>query len=74
MFSIGLDLSELKKESKQQISEFEDTLKKLYIGNPELESQIAAYLDQIGEGFDELRFEEPVKIPDVFLKEFDDTL
>jgi len=74
MFGINLDLSDLEKESKQQISDFENALKKLYIGNPELESQIATYMDQIGEGFVELRFEEPIKIPDVFLKEFKDLL
>ena len=74
MFGINLDLSDLEKESKQQISDFENALKKLYIGNPELESQIATYMDQIGEGFVELRFEEPTKIPDVFLKEFKDLL
>ncbi len=74
MFGINLDLSDLEKESKKQISDFENALKRLYMGNPELESQIATYMDQIGEGFVELRFEEPTKIPDVFLKEFDDLL
>ncbi len=74
MFGINLDLSDLEKESKQQISDFENALKKLYIDNPELESQIATYMDQIKEGFVELRFEEPIKIPDVFLKEFKDLL
>jgi predicted ATP-grasp superfamily ATP-dependent carboligase len=72
MFGINLDLSDLEKESKQQISDFENALKKLYIDNPELESQIATYMDQIGEEFVELKFEEPAKIPDVFLKEFND--
>jgi len=74
MFDINLDLSDLEKESKQQVSDFENALKKLYIGNPELESQIATYMDQIGEGFVELRFEEPTQVPDVFLKEFKDLL
>ncbi len=74
MFGINLDLSDLEKESKQQISDFENALKKLYIGNPELESQITTYMDQIEEGFVALRFEEPTKIPDVFRKEFDDLL
>ncbi len=74
MFGINLDLSDLEKESKQQISDFENALKKLYISNPELEPQIATYMDQIGEGFVELKFEEPTKIPDVFLKEFKDLL
>ena len=74
MFGINLDLSDLEKESKQQISDFENALKKLYISNPELEPQIATYMDQIGEGFVELKFEEPAIIPDVFLKEFKDLL
>ena len=74
MFGINLDLSDLEKESKQQISDLENTLKRLYMGNPELESQIATYMEQIGERFEELRFEEPTKIPDVFMKEFDNPL
>ena len=72
MFGINLDLSDLEKESKQQVSDFKKELKRLYIGHPELESQITAYMEQIEKGFEELRFEEPVKIPDVFLKEFND--
>ena len=74
MFGIDLDLSDLEKGSKQQISDFESALKKLYMGNPEMEPQITKYMDQIEEGFEELRFEEPTKIPDVFLKEFTDPL
>ncbi len=74
MFGINLDLSDLEKESKQQISDFESGLKRLYIGNPELEPQISTYMEQIGKEFVELRFEEPTKIPDVFLKEFNDPL
>ncbi len=74
MFDIDLDLSDLEKESNQQISDFENELKRFYMGNPELESQITTYMEQIGERFQELRFEERTKIPDVFLKEFNDLL
>ena len=70
MFGIDLDLSDLEKESKQQISDFENALKKLCMDNPELEPQITTYMEQIEEGFEELRFEEPTRIPDVSLKEF----
>ncbi len=72
MFGINLDLSDLEKESKQQISDVENELKRLSMGNPELETQIATYMEQIGDRFQELRFEEPIKIPDIFLKEFKD--
>ena len=68
------DLSDLEKESKQQISDLDSTLKRLYTSNPELESEISTYMEQIVEGFTELRFEEPTKIPDVFLKEFENLL
>jgi len=74
MFGVNLDLSDLEKESKQQVSDFENTLKKAYVDNPELGPQIAAYMEQIRERFKELRFEEPTKIPDVFLKEFNNPL
>jgi len=74
MFGINLDLSDLEKESKQQISDFENALKRLYMSNPGLEPQISTYMEQIGEEFVELRFEEPIKIPDVFLKEFNNLL
>ncbi len=74
MFGITLDLSDLEKGSKQQLSDFENELKRLYIGNPETEPQITKYMDQIEEEFEELRFEEPTQIPDVFLKEFKDLL
>ncbi|MFC2072941.1 PAC2 family protein [Chloroflexota bacterium] len=74
MFGINLDLSDLEKESKQQISDFENALKRLYMDNPELESQITTYMEQIEEGFKELRFEEPTNIPDVFLEEFKNLL
>ena len=70
MFGINLDLSDLEKESKQQISEFKNALQRLYMDNPEIESQITTYIAKINEGFEELKFEEPVNIPDVFLKEF----
>ena len=49
-------------------------IKKLYTGNPEIEPQITKYMEQIEEGFVELRFEEPTNIPDVFLKEFENLL
>jgi predicted ATP-grasp superfamily ATP-dependent carboligase len=74
MFEINLDLSDLEKESKQQVSDWQNALKKLYMDHPELESQITTYMEQIGEGFEELKFKEPTKIPDVFLKEFDNPL
>jgi len=72
MFGINLDLSDLEKESQQQISDFENGLKKAYIANPELESQITTYMEQIRERFKEVSFEEPTIIPDVFMKEFND--
>jgi len=74
MFGINLDLSDLEEESKQQLSDFENTLKRLCMDKPELGSQITTYMEQVGERFEELRFEEPIKIPDVFLKEFDNPL
>ncbi|MFC1847513.1 PAC2 family protein [Chloroflexota bacterium] len=74
MFGINLDLSDLEKEISQQISDFENALKRLYVGNPELESQIITYMEQIEEGFKELTFEEPANIPDAFLREFKDTI
>ena len=70
MFEINLDLSDLEKESKQQISDWQNAIKRLCMDHPELESQITTYMAQIGEGFEELRFKEPTKIPDVFLNEF----
>ena len=72
MFGIKLDLSDLEKESKQQISDFENALKRLCTDNPELEPQITTYMEQIRERFKELKFEEPTTIPDAFLKEFKD--
>ncbi len=74
MFGINLDLSDLEKESKQQISDFENALKRLYIDKPELEPQITTYMERIKEEFKELNFEEPTNIPDVFLKEFKNLL
>ncbi len=74
MFGINLDLSDLEKESKEQISDFENALKQLYISDPGLEPQITTYIEQIEEGFKELSFEEPANIPDVFLKEFKNLL
>ncbi len=71
MFGINLDLTDLEKESKQQISDFENALKRLCMENPDLEPQITTYVEQIREGFEEVRFKEPAKIPDVFLKELD---
>jgi len=74
MFGINLDLSDLEQESKQQFSDFENTLKGLFKNNPELEPQITTYMKQIEERFEELKFEEPTRIPDVFLKEFNDLI
>ncbi len=74
MFGINLDLADLEKESRQQISDFENALKGLYMEHPELEPQITTYMEQIGERFRELRFKEPTTIPDVFIKEFDNPL
>jgi predicted ATP-grasp superfamily ATP-dependent carboligase len=71
MLGIDLDLSDLERESKQQNAEFQDTVKRLCIDNPELEPQITKYLEQIEKEFNEVRFNEPTKIPDIFLKEFD---
>ena len=71
MLGINLDLSDLERESKQQNSEFQDTVKRLCIDNPELEPQITKYLEQVEKEFNEVRFNEPTKIPDIFLKEFD---
>jgi hypothetical protein len=70
MFDIDLDLSDLEKSSAQQLSEFNDVLKHLFLAHPELESQINTYLEQIDKNFEELNFVEPTKIPDIFLKEF----
>ncbi|MFC2035746.1 PAC2 family protein [Chloroflexota bacterium] len=74
MFGISLDLSDLEKESEQQISDYSDALNKLFTDRPDLKPQIAAYMEQIRERYEELKFEEPVKIPDVFMKEFDNHL
>jgi len=71
MLELNLDLTDLERESKQQNSEFQNALKRLCIDNPELEPQIAKYMEQIEEEFKEVRFNEPARIPDVFLKEFD---
>ena len=73
MFGINLDLSDLEKRSKQQASDFKKELQKFYVDHPEAESQIRAYMEQIDKEFEELNFEEPTKVPDVFLKEFEDT-
>jgi predicted ATP-grasp superfamily ATP-dependent carboligase len=70
MLGISLDLSDLEKESKQQLADFESALKRLCAENPDLEPQVTTYMEQIRQGFEELRFEEPIKIPEVFLKEF----
>ena len=73
MFGINLDLSSLEKASKQQVSDFEKAIKRLCIDNPELESQITMYMEQVEKEFEEVRFEEPTVIPEIFLKEFDDS-
>ena len=39
--------------------------------DPGLEPQITNYMEQIREEFNEIKFNEPTKIPDAFLKEFD---
>ena len=71
MFGINLDLSDLEKESEKQNIDFENALKRLCIENPDLESQITTYMEQIREKFEEVKFKEPAIIPDVFLKELD---
>ena len=71
MFGINLDLSDLEKESKQQISDIENALIKFSMDHPELKPQITTYMERIRERYKELKFEEPIIIPDVFLKEFD---
>lgn len=71
MFGVDLDLTDLEKESKQQITDFKNAITRLCMDNPELEPQITIYMKQIGERFKESIFEEPIIIPDVFLKEFD---
>ena len=71
MFGVEIDLSDLEKESNQQIRDFENALKKLCIDSPEQEQQITAYMDHVRDSFKEVRFVEPTKIPDVFLKGFD---
>ena len=72
MIGINLDLSDLEKESKRQAAEFSNSIKRFCIENPELEPKITAYLEQIKLNFHELPFNEPVRIPDVFLKEFNE--
>ena len=71
MLEINLDLSDLEKEIKQQNSDFQNAIKRLCMDNPELEPQITKYMEQVEKEFTELRFDEPTKIPDIFLKEFD---
>jgi predicted ATP-grasp superfamily ATP-dependent carboligase len=73
MLGINLDLSDLEKEIKLQNSDFQNAIKKLCMDNPELEPQITKYMEQVEKEFTELRFDEPTKIPDIFLKEFDNT-
>jgi proteasome assembly chaperone (PAC2) family protein len=73
MFGINLDLSDLEKESEQQISDFQNALRRMCVDNPGIEPQITAYMEQIEKGFEELKFTEPAKIPDVFLKEFNNS-
>ncbi len=74
MFGINLDLSDLEKESKQQISDIRNTVNELSMEHPELKLQITAYMKRIREGYKEPEFEEPIIIPDVFLKGFDNHL
>ena len=74
MFGINLDLSDLERESKQQISDIRNTVNELSMEHPELKPQITAYMKRIREGYKEPRFEEPIIIPDVFLKGFDNHL
>ena len=74
MFGINLDLSGLERDSKQQVSDFEKSIKKLCTDNPELAPQITIYMEQVEKGFEEFPFKEPTTIPDVFLKEFGDSL
>ncbi len=71
MCGINLDLSGLEKDSRQQVSDSEKLINKLCMDQPELEPQITAYMEQVEKGFEEVRFVEPVTIPDVFLREFD---
>ena len=73
MLGINLDLSDLEKESKQQISHFENVLKRLLIDNPQEGLKLATYMQQIEKNFQDLTFQESTKIPDVFLKEFNDS-
>ena len=72
MCRVNLDLSVLEKESQQQISDIQKAINKLCLDNPEIETQITAYMEQVEKGFEEVKFIEPTKIPDVFLKEFDE--
>jgi predicted ATP-grasp superfamily ATP-dependent carboligase len=71
MFVINLDLSDLEKESEQQSSDFKNSITKLCMENPDLEPQITTYMEQIRERFNEVKYEEPARIPDVFLREID---
>jgi proteasome assembly chaperone (PAC2) family protein len=71
MFGIELDLSDLEKGIKEQISDFESLIKQLCLENPPVAPQITGYMEQIEKEFEEVRFIEPIKIPDVFLKGFD---
>jgi predicted ATP-grasp superfamily ATP-dependent carboligase len=70
MFGINLDLSDIEKESQQQIADFEKEIKRICLDNPELEPKITRYLEQVRDNFQENKFKESTKIPDVFLKEF----
>lgn len=71
MFGIKLELFDLEKESEQQSSDFRNSITKLCMENPDLEPQITTYMDQIRERFNEVKYEEPARIPDVFLRELD---
>lgn len=72
MFGINLDLSDLERECKEQLSEFNNVLRILISDDPDNGPKIIKYMEQIQKEFEERRFEEPTQIPDVFLKEFDD--
>ena len=72
MLGIDLDLSGLETESIQQIADFKDAIKQLCVDNPDLEPSVTSYMEQIEKGFEELKFKEPARIPDVFLKGFNE--
>ena len=74
MCGINLNLSNLEKDSRQQISDIENTINKLCVEHPEIEPQITTYMEQVEKGFKEVIFKEPVTMPEVFLKEYGERL